>query len=111
MTKRPTIRPAPNEDPAPGREYLLESADFMTFISHKRDTAQRAIDDLTSEVDSYRVSIERRNSDTARANGQDEAEIAARLRHISDKEEVLRACDAALSVIGAPPAQLKRDAD
>lgn len=110
MTTR-KVRTSPEADPVPGYEYVLGSSDFLSFITTKRDLEQRAIDDLSQEIDGYVKAIERRNTDTARANGADEVEIAARRRHIDDKSEIIRACDAALAAASAPPARIGNDSE
>ncbi len=95
MTRSKSIAgPAADE----GRPYILESAEFLSYVEQKRTTAQRAAKDLQSEVDGLQTEIERIQHDAAIAVDKCTADMRARLSHLEDQQSVIAICDAALGV-------------
>ena len=69
----------------------------MAAVEGKRDEAKRAAEDLRTEIDSLHAAIERRNTDTARANEIDTNNILARQHELDDWARVERAAQAAIA--------------
>lgn len=95
MTRIHAISGPAQPEPA-GRPYLTHLNDLMAAVEAKRDEAKRAAEDLRVEIESLHAAIERRNTDTARANETDSQNILARQHELDDWTRVEHAAAAAI---------------